>query len=107
MRPGWACLALVVAVAGCGRSDEAECAADTAAADCMAMTPGDCAGRWTCPGASCEWECGVFTVVCDDGIDNDGDGAADAADPGCTGADDPDEHGMASCDDGIDDDGDG
>jgi probable HAF family extracellular repeat protein len=43
---------------------------------------------------------------CSDGIDNDGDGAADyAADAGCTGPTDPSE--LAECADGLDNDGDG
>ena len=46
--------------------------------------------------------------ACDDGIDNDGDGVRDDADPGCTGASDTSEHDPSlPCDDGIDDDGDG
>ena len=46
---------------------------------------------------------------CEDGIDNDGDGAIDEADPGCTGAIDDfwEREEGAECDDGIDNDGDG
>jgi hypothetical protein len=53
---------------------------------------------------------GAFTATpeCNDGVDNDGDGAADyPADPGCSSAGDPSELGSAACDDGIDNDGDG
>ena len=53
-------------------------------------------------------------AACDDGIDNDGDGLTDLADPGCTDASDDDEFNVvtppppaAACDDGIDNDGDG
>jgi hypothetical protein len=47
-----------------------------------------------------------FDGPCNDGIDNDGDGAIDMADPGCT---DPldSEHGANQCDDGRDNDDDG
>lgn len=48
--------------------------------------------------------------VCSDGIDNDGDGIADfnGGDPGCTSADDDDEHDEnLVCDNGLDDDQDG
>ena len=45
---------------------------------------------------------------CDDGIDNDGDGAIDTGDPGCDDAADPFETSPSlACDDGIDNDGDG
>jgi hypothetical protein len=45
---------------------------------------------------------------CDDGVDDDGDGFVDEADPGCTGPSDPSELDAAvECDDGIDNDGDG
>jgi hypothetical protein len=47
---------------------------------------------------------------CADGEDNDGDGRVDAADPGCTGADDGDETDPAevpACADGVDNDADG
>lgn len=51
---------------------------------------------------------GALPPACDDGIDDDGDGLVDAADPGCTDAADASEHDPAlPCDDGIDDDGDG
>ena len=52
--------------------------------------------------------------ACADGLDNDGDGLVDAADPDCTGADDDDEAApadppavLAACANGLDDDGDG
>ena len=44
---------------------------------------------------------------CDDGVDNDGDGFTDGADPGCDDANDLFELGSLPCDDGIDNDGDG
>lgn len=44
---------------------------------------------------------------CNDGLDNDGDGLVDAADPGCTSATDPDETDPTACSDGLDNDGDG
>jgi len=47
---------------------------------------------------------------CDDGLDNDGDEATDAQDPGCQGPIDADEVGpgvAAACTDGVDDDTDG
>lgn len=44
---------------------------------------------------------------CSDGIDNDGDGAIDALDPGCTSSGDPSERDAGlPCDDGVDNDGD-
>jgi hypothetical protein len=51
----------------------------------------------------------VFLVrECDDGIDNDGDGATDLDDMGCASPDDSSEHSAAyPCDDGKDNDGDG
>jgi hypothetical protein len=44
-------------------------------------------------------------LICDDGLDNDGDGLADSADPGCLWQLSPDE--SPACDDGVDNDGDG
>jgi hypothetical protein len=45
---------------------------------------------------------------CDDGVDNDGDGFVDLADPGCGDADDDSERDAGlPCDDGVDNDGDG
>ncbi len=61
----------------------------------------------------------VTLPQCSDGLDNDGDGTADATgvyeggvlkfplDPGCSGPNDNDEHGTAQCDDGRDNDSDG
>jgi uncharacterized repeat protein (TIGR01451 family) len=47
-------------------------------------------------------------VQCNDGIDNDGDGAADASDFSCSGPTDNDEtNPKAACQDGYDNDGDG
>ncbi|HEY8495197.1 MAG TPA: hypothetical protein VIN04_14990, partial [Myxococcota bacterium] len=48
-----------------------------------------------------------LTIACANGIDDDGDGLTDLADPGCDGAGDDDERGAAACDDGLDNDGDG
>ena len=46
--------------------------------------------------------------ACADGIDNDGDGLVDLADPGCANAADTSERNPAvACDNGLDDDGDG
>ena len=54
------------------------------------------------------WEARATRVACDDGIDNDGDGLVDMADPGCAnGADTSEQNSQAACDDGIDNDGDG
>ena len=50
---------------------------------------------------------GPVTAQCDDGVDNDGDGLTDTADPGCTDATDSSERGTTVCDDGLDNDGDG
>ena len=44
---------------------------------------------------------------CDDGLDNDGDGFTDLADPGCLTGTDPSEFGPQQCDDGVDNDLDG
>lgn len=43
--------------------------------------------------------------VCSDGLDNDGDGLVDLADPSCLDANDGDE--SSQCNDGVDNDGDG
>ncbi len=52
-----------------------------------------------------------LSTACNDGLDNDGDGLTDAADPGCaSGADTsevPDPDPMPACANGADDDGDG
>ena len=45
--------------------------------------------------------------ACNNGLDDDGDGVADADDPGCSSSSDPYERGTAACDDGKDNDGDG
>lgn len=46
--------------------------------------------------------------VCGDGLDNDGDGYIDVADPGCRAAhDDSERDAAAPCDDGLDNDADG
>jgi len=51
------------------------------------------------------------TYLCNDGIDNDGDGLVDLQDPGCESAEDNDEANdpppAAQCNDGVDNDGDG
>jgi hypothetical protein len=44
---------------------------------------------------------------CLDGVDNDGDGRIDLADPGCASSADTSERGTGACDNGLDDDGDG
>ena len=50
----------------------------------------------------------VLPGACNDGIDSDGDGLADLADPGCAAASDPDERNASvACDNGLDDDLDG
>jgi hypothetical protein len=47
-------------------------------------------------------------LACSDGIDDDGDGLVDVADPGCYEGGDPFEtNALVACDDGIDNDGDG
>src|SRR5262249_24192763 len=49
-----------------------------------------------------------MAASCSDGIDNDGDGLVDLADPGCSSATDASERNPAvACDNGRDDDGDG
>lgn len=50
------------------------------------------------------------TYVCSDGVDNDGDGLIDMADPGCSSPQDDNESNtvtLPQCSDGIDNDGDG
>ncbi len=53
--------------------------------------------------------CTPAPAQCADGIDNDGDGKIDLADPGCASASDTDESNPppAACADGLDNDGDG
>ena len=66
-------------------------------ASCQESSAG--AGDWTC-----------VAVACADGIDNDGDGKVDSADPGCYFPEDNDETDTSStfpCSDGFDNDGDG
>jgi hypothetical protein len=54
------------------------------------------------------WTTAPVSAACGDGIDNDGDGLADAADPGCDDLEDASERSpLYACDDGIDNDGDG
>jgi hypothetical protein len=83
-------------------------------------------GDWCYGGGTCHWvsfprvvEMGLVwphlsdfapPLSCGDGIDNDGDGLIDLADPGCADALDGSEKdgtGTYPCDDGIDNDGDG
>jgi hypothetical protein len=45
-------------------------------------------------------------LACSDGVDNDGDGAIDVADFGCSNPDDQREFPNPRCSDGIDNDGD-
>jgi len=47
------------------------------------------------------------SYACQDGLDNDGDGLTDLADPGCSSSADPSELGVNQCDDNLDNDGDG
>jgi hypothetical protein len=55
-----------------------------------------------------DWEARDSQVACADGIDNDGDGLVDLADPGCANGADTSEHSsQLACDDGTDNDGDG
>jgi subtilisin family serine protease len=48
----------------------------------------------------------ALTIACENGVDDDGDGLTDLADPGCANAADDSELGAA-CDDDVDNDGDG
>jgi hypothetical protein len=56
---------------------------------------------------------GSAPAACGDGLDNDGDGLVDLADPGCSSTSDNDEYNEvtppapAACNDGVDNDGDG
>jgi hypothetical protein len=64
-------------------------------------SPDDIAGAQVVYGPS-------STPACGNGIDDDGDGRYDTADPGCAGAADTSERSAAlPCDNGLDDDGDG
>lgn len=81
----------------------------------LASTGADLLEAWQATGmaapevvASATWVGAATPVDCNDGLDNDGDGAVDADDPGCSSTDDPTEKNPAEpCDDGIDNDGDG
>ncbi|MEZ4330271.1 MAG: carboxypeptidase-like regulatory domain-containing protein [Myxococcota bacterium] len=54
-----------------------------------------------------DWQAGTPFAACSDGLDNDGDGLTDLADPGCADANDGSEQNPAvACDDGLDNDGD-
>ena len=78
------------------------------------LTADDIAANWTAspcdlsPGAV---NCAASTLItaCADGVDNDGDGWVDLADPGCADAADGDESlvGATECSDEVDNDGDG
>lgn len=95
-------------------------------AACNAGVCGDCAGRatlktfrhplstsgWTLTGG---WKIYAetppeteksFNGPCDNGIDDDGDGMTDLADPGCEDRGDPSEFEPSACGDGNDNDGD-
>lgn len=61
---------------------------------------------WTCTTAAGPSTC-TSGFACSDGVDNDGDGAMDGADPGCSSVTDADERGTTGCDNAADDDGDG
>ncbi len=62
-------------------------------------SPDDIAGAQSVYGPSA-------TPACQNGFDDDADGAIDLADAGCASASDPSENGAALCDDGLDNDGD-
>jgi hypothetical protein len=70
------------------------------------------AGLESCSGVPCLVHRSTVAPSCDDGLDNDGDGSVDAADPQCFGPSD-DESGLlydgrtTECGDGLDNDGDG
>src|ERR1044071_7928822 len=69
----------------------------------------ECTGGRTCVDGFCSYlpDAKGPKSGCTDGVDNDGDGLADGADPGCTSDGDDSEHGSAACDDGVDNDNDG
>ena len=76
--------------------------------DGLLATDESCDDGNTAAGDGCSATCTVEPPECSDGIDNDGDGLADLADPGCADAADLDEHSPTlPCDDGADNDGDG
>ncbi len=77
-------------------------AGDGCSAACL-VEPG-----WTCVGPPTgPSTCSLARTACNNGIDDDGDGLVDAADPGCASVSDDDEHGTGMCDDGLDNDHDG
>jgi hypothetical protein len=54
------------------------------------------------------WTTTPQAAACGDGVDNDGDGLVDDADPGCENTQDASERSaLYECDDGVDNDGDG
>ena len=92
---------------------------DRAVASCLneiENPAGNAAGRARSPSAGhspelsalsfCMTQQGFYPSLCDDGLDNDGDGAVDYPDdPGCVAPDSIRED--PPCDDGLDNDGDG
>ena len=64
----------------------------------------DCDGATDCDDPDCTAACTTTETDCDDGLDNDEDGATDCDDPDC--ADDCDSA-ETDCDDGLDNDEDG
>ncbi|MDO8468365.1 MAG: hypothetical protein Q7S29_01245 [Candidatus Peribacter sp.] len=94
---------------GCSsRQDNDEhniCPVATQTSTCRCATNADCTNPDTCQSGICR----PVTYQCNDGIDNDGDGATDyPADFSCSGPTDNDEtNPKAQCQDGIDNDGDG
>jgi hypothetical protein len=66
------------------------------------------AGTGTNPLGASEAFAAFLVTACSNGMDDDGDGASDAADTGCDGPADISEHTpLVACDDGLDNDGDG
>ncbi|MCI0584305.1 MAG: hypothetical protein L0227_15695, partial [Chloroflexi bacterium] len=85
-------------------------------ADAPACAPGQSQRcRDVCPGAfdpeqadaDADGAGDACEAACRNGLDDDGDGLADLADPGCTGAGDESEEALARCSNGLDDDDDG
>ncbi len=67
---------------------------------CETGLPGMCAQGAQCPGGFCIPADGPLPEVCDDGLDNDCDGATDCEDPDCAqacGSPDPEEDCLAAC----------
>jgi len=96
-------------ICGCGVPDLDTDTDGDGTADCIDGCPAD--GTKTAPGVC---GCGLPEVpgcgmpACSDGLDNDGDQAADyPADKGCESATDTSERGSKVCDNGLDDDADG